>query len=92
MRAAQACYDMALAYGAPFISGKDSLYNEFEYEGKASPSRHTLLISAMAVMDDVRQSGLDGLKRPATFIYIIGTTYNELGGSDYFAVHGSRRQ
>ncbi|MBI3272626.1 MAG: phosphoribosylformylglycinamidine synthase [Planctomycetes bacterium] len=29
VRAAQACYDVALAYGAPFISGKDSLNNEF---------------------------------------------------------------
>ena len=33
IRAAQACHDMALAYGVPFISGKDSLNNEFEFEG-----------------------------------------------------------
>jgi len=30
VRAARACYDMALVYETPFISGKDSLYNEFE--------------------------------------------------------------
>jgi len=29
VRACQACYDAALAYGTPFISGKDSLNNEF---------------------------------------------------------------
>ncbi|MDD5191350.1 MAG: phosphoribosylformylglycinamidine synthase subunit PurS, partial [Dehalococcoidales bacterium] len=34
IRAAEACYDIASVYGTPFISGKDSLYNEFEYKGK----------------------------------------------------------
>ena len=29
VRACQACYDFASAYGVPFISGKDSLNNEF---------------------------------------------------------------
>ena len=29
VRACQACYDVSKAYGAPFISGKDSLHNEF---------------------------------------------------------------
>ena len=29
VRACQACHDVALAYGIPFISGKDSLNNEF---------------------------------------------------------------
>lgn len=29
VRACQACYDVAKAYGTPFISGKDSLNNEF---------------------------------------------------------------
>lgn len=29
VRACQACYDAALAYGTPFISGKDSLNNEY---------------------------------------------------------------
>lgn len=29
VRACQACYDVAKAYGLPFISGKDSLNNEF---------------------------------------------------------------
>ncbi|MCH7871973.1 MAG: phosphoribosylformylglycinamidine synthase [Planctomycetes bacterium] len=29
VRAAQACYDGAIAYGVPFVSGKDSLNNEF---------------------------------------------------------------
>ncbi len=31
--AAQACHDLALAYGTPFISGKDSLNNEYTHDG-----------------------------------------------------------
>ena len=29
VKACQACYDGAMAYGVPFVSGKDSLSNEF---------------------------------------------------------------
>lgn len=32
VRAAVACQDFAVAYGTPFVSGKDSLNNEFSYE------------------------------------------------------------
>ena len=32
VRAALACHDVAIALGTPFISGKDSLNNEFSYE------------------------------------------------------------
>ena len=35
----QACRDVALAYATPFISGKDSLNNEYTHEGRAWPSR-----------------------------------------------------
>ena len=88
VRAAQACYDMAIAYGTPFISGKDSLNNEFEYEGKIISIPHTLLISAMGVMEDVNKAISMDFKEAGNLIYIIGTTENELGGSEYFRNHG----
>jgi len=44
VRAAQACHDMSLAYGVPFISGKDSMNNEYEFEGEVISIPHTLLI------------------------------------------------
>lgn len=88
VRAAQACYDMAVAYGTPFISGKDSLYNEYEVEGKSICIPHTLLISAMAVMEDVSKAVSMDLKQVGDLIYIVGTTYNELGGSHYYGLHG----
>lgn len=83
VRAAQACYDMAIIYGTPFISGKDSLNNEFEYEGKRISIPHTLLISAIGVMEDTSRAISMDLKQSGNLIYIIGSTRNELGGSEY---------
>jgi phosphoribosylformylglycinamidine synthase len=88
VRAAQACYDIALDYEAPFISGKDSLYNEFETEKESICIPPTLLISAVAVMDDVERAVTMDCKRVGDLIYIVGTTWNELGGSHYYGVHG----
>ena len=56
VRAAEACYDMAKAFQAPFISGKDSLSNEFTYHGKTIRIPHTLLITAMTVVPDVQRA------------------------------------
>ena len=92
IRAAQACHDMSLAYGVPFISGKDSLNNEFEFEGKIISIPHTLLISAIGVMDDVKKTVSMDLKTMGDSIYIIGVTGNDLGGSEYFASHQGHRQ
>ncbi len=82
-QAAQACHDMSLAYGTPFVSGKDSLNNEFEYEGRLIAIPHTLLVSAMGVMDDVSRAVSMDFKKAGDLIYIVGATYNELGGSEY---------
>ncbi len=88
VRAAQACYDVALGYETPFISGKDSLYNEFETGNESISIPPTLLISAMAVMANVEKAITMDCKREGDLIYIIGTTLNELGGSQYYGVHG----
>jgi phosphoribosylformylglycinamidine synthase len=88
VRAAQACYDMAIVYGTPFISGKDSLYNEYETGTESICIPPTLLISAMAVMDDVKKAVSMDCKRAGDLIYIIGDTYKEMGGSHYYAVRG----
>ncbi len=87
VRAAQACYDTAVVYETPFISGKDSLYNEYETEQGSICIPPTLLISAMAVMKNVNRAVSMDCKQAGNLIYIIGTTGNELGGSHYYAVH-----
>jgi phosphoribosylformylglycinamidine synthase II len=88
VRAAQACYDVALDYETPFISGKDSLYNEFETEKESISIPPTLLISAVAVMDNVERAVTMDCKREGDLVYIVGTTWNELGGSQYYGIHG----
>ncbi|MGN6505764.1 MAG: phosphoribosylformylglycinamidine synthase subunit PurL, partial [Tepidisphaeraceae bacterium] len=57
VRACEACRDAALAFGVPFISGKDSLHNQFtdSETGRVIKIPATLLISAIGVIDDVRK-------------------------------------
>jgi phosphoribosylformylglycinamidine synthase len=90
VRAAKACYDIAVAYGTPFISGKDSLYNEYRdtTTGEQLAIPPTLLISAICVMPDVSKAVSMDAKSPGNLIYVVGKTYPELGGSHYYAIHG----
>src|SRR5207248_91667 len=79
--AAQACYDVSLAYGTPFISGKDSLNNEFAHEGGSLAIPPTLLISAIGIVPDVRSCVTMDLKEAGNRLYLLGMTRCELGGS-----------
>ncbi len=91
VRAAQGCYDAALHYGAPFISGKDSLNNEYvDPQGRRTPIPPTLLISSIGIVPDIRQSVTMDLKSPGDLIYILGSTRAELGGSALHNVLGLR--
>jgi len=84
VRAAYGCYDTAKGFGVPFISGKDSLYNEYTVGRKSIAIPGTLLISAIAVMDDVSSAVSMYAKNPGNPVYAVGKTYDELGGSHYF--------
>ncbi len=87
--AGQACYDFATAYGTPFISGKDSMFNDFrgydenlnEVEISIPP---TLLISSIGVIEDVHICQTIDFKFGGDLIYILGETSPEMGGSEYF--------
>jgi phosphoribosylformylglycinamidine synthase len=93
VRAAIACHDVAIALGTPFISGKDSLNNEFSYTD-AHGQRQTiaippsLLISALGQIDDVSRSITMDLKQPGNLLYLLGETCDELGGSHFALVNG----
>jgi len=77
VRTCQGCYDAAVAYGTPFISGKDSLYNEFNGE----PIPGTILISAIGIVPDMQRRVTSDLKRAGNRLYLLGETHAELGGS-----------
>jgi phosphoribosylformylglycinamidine synthase II len=84
VRACEACYDVATAFKTPFISGKDSLYNE----SPLGPVTPTLLITAVGIVPDIRLTVSMDAKAPGNLLYIIGKTYPELGGSEYYKLKG----
>ncbi len=86
--AAKACHDIATAYEMPFISGKDSLHNEFKSRNKAIAIPDTLLISAVSVIEAKNAVTMD-IKDEGNAIYMVGKTYDELGGSHYYDLLGA---
>lgn len=88
VRASQACYDIAKAYEVPFISGKDSLNNEFSTGRETISIPPTLLISCIAIMDDVSKAVTMDAKRPGNSVYLVGLTHDELGGTQYYKMKG----
>src|SRR6266446_3675175 len=89
VRAVKGCHDAATSFGTPFISGKDSLNNEYRSNGERLPVLPTLLISAVGVIDDAAQTVDMSLKHPGHLLYQIGITRNALAGSHYAEITGS---
>ncbi|MCU0499298.1 MAG: phosphoribosylformylglycinamidine synthase subunit PurL [Anaerolineae bacterium] len=89
VRCCQGCHDAAIAYGAPFISGKDSLNNEYlGADGQRHAIPGTLVISAIGIVPNVAKTVSMELKAAGNRLYVIGTTDDELGGSHYHLYHG----
>jgi phosphoribosylformylglycinamidine synthase subunit PurSL len=93
VRAALACHDLAIALGTPFISGKDSLNNEFRHRGSDGAEQSiaippSLLISALGQVDDVAKCVTMDLKESGNLLFIVGHTTTELGGSHFALVGG----
>ncbi|MFA6257446.1 MAG: AIR synthase-related protein [Candidatus Paceibacterota bacterium] len=90
----KACYDYAVGYGTPFISGKDSMFNDFR--GYDSDGNHvtvsippTLLISTISVMPDLNKTVSPEFKNIGDIIYLLGETNDELGGGEYLKMLGA---
>jgi phosphoribosylformylglycinamidine synthase len=89
VQAAKACYDAAKGYETPFVSGKDSLNNEFATEsGENITIPGTLLVSAMSVIADATKCVSADAKKAGNHVFIVGPTGPELGGSHYLAAEG----
>lgn len=84
VRASYGCYDFSVYYGVPFISGKDSLYNEYTVGDKRIAIPGTLLVSAVSVVGDWRKTVTGNFKHEGELLYLIGFTRPELGASEYF--------
>jgi phosphoribosylformylglycinamidine synthase len=88
VRAAEGCYKGAVGYQVPFISGKDSLYNEFTEGKKSIAIPGTILISAIGIMEDATKAVTMDFKEAGNAIYLVGETKDELGGSIYLDTLG----
>ena len=89
VRCAQGCYDAAVSCQTPFISGKDSLNNEYTgADGEKHAIPGTLLISAMGMVPDLAKTVTMDLKQAGNFIFVVGDTRAELGGSHFNQVGG----
>ncbi|NNJ24539.1 Phosphoribosylformylglycinamidine synthase subunit PurL [Planctomycetes bacterium LzC2] len=86
VRSAVALQDYAVALGTPFVSGKDSLYNEFAYSDESGERQTvaippTLLVTAMGQVPDSGRAVTMDLKQAGNALYLVGETRDELGGS-----------
>ena len=91
VRAAVACRDIALELETPFISGKDSLNNEFTYADAQGVRQTisippTLLISALGQIANVATCVTMDLKKAGNVLFQVGLTRDELGGSHFALV------
>ncbi|MDP3015112.1 MAG: phosphoribosylformylglycinamidine synthase subunit PurL [bacterium] len=89
--ATRSCFDYAMIYQTPFISGKDSMFNDFkgyDERGKALKISvlPTLLISSIGVINDINKAVSIEPKFVGDLIYVLGETNEELGGSEYYSM------
>ncbi len=92
-RAVQAIYDLGTLYGTPFISGKDSMFNDFKgYDKDGNETKisapPTLLVSSIGVIPNVKNAISLAPKAVGDLIYLLGETKDELGASEYYNEHG----
>lgn len=88
-RAMAAIYHLAKTYRTPFISGKDSMFNDFKgYDANNNAVTisipPTLLISGIGVMEDVAHAVSLDPKQAGDLVYLLGETKDECGGSEYY--------
>ncbi len=90
--ACRGCHDAAVTYRAPFVSGKDSLFNEFVGpDGVPDPVTPTLIITAAGIVSDIGSIPAVGLMAPGNDIWLLGPHTGTLGGSHLDEVTGGDR-
>ncbi len=89
VRANWALKDYCLAYGIPLLSGKDSMYIDGYLAGEFGETHKvsglpTLLFTATSIIPDVSRCLTLDLKAAGDYIYLVGRTRDELGGSEFY--------
>ncbi|MCD8570116.1 MAG: AIR synthase related protein [Alphaproteobacteria bacterium] len=88
-RAIEGIYELAVSYKTPFISGKDSMFNDFKgYDANAKPVLisvpPTLLTSSIAVIPNADQAISIAPKAVGDLVYLLGATHDECGAGEYY--------
>jgi phosphoribosylformylglycinamidine synthase len=90
VEAARGCRDAALLFHTPFVSGKDSLNNEYlGVDGRRHAIPPTLLISAIGILEDVTRSMTMELKAAGSDLFLVGEFQPVFGGSHFDLVRGA---
>jgi len=89
VRACQALYDYCTAFGVPCISGKDSMKNDYGSGKDKISIPPTLLFTALGVIEDIRKAVTVDFKKPGDLVYVVGESFPECGGSEYYAMLGA---
>ncbi|MGA0850061.1 MAG: AIR synthase-related protein, partial [Chthoniobacterales bacterium] len=83
------CCDAARLYGAPFVSGKDSLNNEYvASDGQRRSIPPTLVITALAHLPQADRAIGTALRRAGNVLLLTGSSKREFGGSHFNLVTG----
>lgn len=90
VRACRGLRDLCVAYGTPLVSGKDSMKNDSTLGGVRISVPPTLLVSALGQIADVRRAVTLDVKGAGDLVYLLGTTRDETGGSEYYRWLGDR--
>ena len=88
VRANQALADYTTAYLCPCISGKDSMKNDSTRGGRKISIPPSLLFSVIAKCPDISRAVTSDAKKAGAYVYILGDTKPELGGSEYYHMLG----
>jgi phosphoribosylformylglycinamidine synthase len=87
--AVDGCHDAAVAHRAPYVSGKDSLNNEYTgADGRRHAVPPTLVVTAVAHVPDVGRCVTPELARPGDVVLVLGDTRPEFAGSHLDLVNG----
>jgi len=90
VRACRGLDELARTYGTPLVSGKDSMKNDSTMGGVTISIPPTLLVSAIGRIDDVASAVTLDVKEEGDAVFVLGTTRDETGGSEYFRWRGER--
>lgn len=87
--AVDGCVAAAMAYRAPFVSGKDSLNNEYTgTDGERHAVPPTLVITAVAHVPNPDVCVTSALAESGNHVVLLGTTAPEFAGSHLDMVYG----